>query len=107
MNCPLLIGSVYIAKNTNLLRDHGGILQGSEWVVTCVMNDKISLSCRAKNDGGYTKMTVAKDCFGVNFDADLHWVNLSQAYAMDAHFYPNFDVVKIKIFSFKNLNTKN
>src|SRR5262245_27546397 len=84
------VGEKYSA-NGPLIARHSGVLTDSTWIVACVDGNCISLTLYAGNGSGYTKLTIAKAFFGLNFVKveELFPPDRSTAYRIEKHYYPD------------------
>lgn len=87
------VGQKYLADGA-LIDRNSGVFANSEWIISCVDGNCISLSVFANNKNGYTKVTIAKPFFGANFSMvdELVPPDRQRMYRIEQHYYSDVDV---------------
>lgn len=91
-------GDNYKARpNGPIIKQNGDIIiKNSEWFVTCINGNKISLSVCSNNNGLSFKITIAKIFFGQNFEK-TSWTPMGRLYIERNHWYPDVNEGNLRI----------
>lgn len=92
------VGDKYSAYGP-LVQRNKGISVGSEWILTCVEGQSISLSVFANNNNGFAEITIAKPFFGQNFKKidQIGSPNRASTYKLDKHYYPEVNAKNLQL----------